>query len=691
MSSNLIKQPYEMILDPTGGGGRAKPVANGKFYVGEIDKDPIANPRTDIAYKDESGQERPLTSPLTLNNSGAFVVSKNDGTIIQPYMKDAVGFSVLIQDARGRDVYSDLNTGDPGNIAEAISEYSDIVYKASGGKSSVENMIDSFNLNPLMYAVGTYIKTGGTTFEYLDSTGTVTKDNFRAFDVLNAIDFEKGGSTDFSEAIQAAVDHLGGASGEVVVTDRVECKSIINVASGASVSVTGMIVVDTDFSGDVLFDCATVRHNTKLDIKVTSAAMESVDKIGYVGSLVTTPNIRVVRGGDCRQLKVTGDITGILTRPIETSTGFEYDIHDMNIWGPNLNDADTINTDEDNNLESNRYTCGIFSPSTKDSKMSNVVIVGYNIGACIGSTWVITDFHPWALKSSMIYGLAVFGQHNRGHGIYPDKISKADGRAGVGIYEVTQADRGTTVTTVNNNYYGAVQVIGTYGANYGDVWAVQLGDDGDQYAGTRSKVEFANAAFTTDFPISYPNENIKMINLIGQAQKVNWRTPRYTGIEQPNNFVNEGAIPTQATLPNLLVWAVKHLTGCYGNAKIVSNQNGWINGILIGLNSTAFDSTHNHTLSITTSKNEITNQVYVQLEISSVRKTDIVAKYQYYIQMATWTILYQDNEFYQGVVLGNTVSRPSLYFNGFQYYDTDLNKPIWIIGGTWRDAAGNIA
>ena len=119
MSSNLIKQPYEMILDPTGGGGRAKPVANGKFYVGEIDKDPIANPRTDIVYMDESGQERPLTSPLTLNNSGAFVVSKNDGTIIQPYMKDGLGFSVLIQDARGRDVYSGFNTGDPGDIASA--------------------------------------------------------------------------------------------------------------------------------------------------------------------------------------------------------------------------------------------------------------------------------------------------------------------------------------------------------------------------------------------------------------------------------------------------------------------------------------------------------------------------------------------------------------------------------------------
>ena len=123
MISNLIKKPFEIILDPNGGGGRAKPVANGRFYVGEIDKDPVANPRTDIAYKDESGQERPLTSPLTLNNSGAFVVSENDGTIIQPYMKLGLGFSTLIKDSRGRDVYSNLNAGDPGNIVDALAEF----------------------------------------------------------------------------------------------------------------------------------------------------------------------------------------------------------------------------------------------------------------------------------------------------------------------------------------------------------------------------------------------------------------------------------------------------------------------------------------------------------------------------------------------------------------------------------------
>lgn len=151
MSSNLIKQPYEMILDPTGGGGRAKPVANGKFYVGEIDKDPIANPRTDIAYKDESGQERSLTSPLTLNNSGAFVVSKNDGTIIQPYMIRSIGFSVLIQNARGEDIYSSSHVGEDGNITEIVSNHNMISNFSFETEGSVKDKPDA---SPRSYKAG---------------------------------------------------------------------------------------------------------------------------------------------------------------------------------------------------------------------------------------------------------------------------------------------------------------------------------------------------------------------------------------------------------------------------------------------------------------------------------------------------------------------------------------------------------
>ena len=149
MSSNLIQQPYPIILNPHGGGGSAKPAANAEYHVGEIDKDPVQYPRTDLAYKDESGTERLITSPIYTNNSGAFVVSKSDGTIIQPYMKEGVGYSVCIKGRRGT-IYSSKNVGDPGNIKPALDEffpelvpkYTDIVYKASGGKSAIDNLLD---------------------------------------------------------------------------------------------------------------------------------------------------------------------------------------------------------------------------------------------------------------------------------------------------------------------------------------------------------------------------------------------------------------------------------------------------------------------------------------------------------------------------------------------------------------------
>ena len=121
MSSNLIQQPYPIILNPHGGGGSAKPAANAEFHVGEIGKDPVQYPRTDIAYKDEeTGEERLITSPIYTNNSGAFVASKNSGTIIQPYMKDGAGYSVLIKGRRGT-IYESKAVGDPGNLSEIVN------------------------------------------------------------------------------------------------------------------------------------------------------------------------------------------------------------------------------------------------------------------------------------------------------------------------------------------------------------------------------------------------------------------------------------------------------------------------------------------------------------------------------------------------------------------------------------------
>ncbi len=158
MLKNLITQPYSIILDPTGGGGRAKPVANGKFYVGEIDRDPVNNPRTNIFYNDETGTERPLASPLITNNSGVFVASESDGTIIQPYLKDDLGYSVLITDKNNNPLYSNDHVSDKENFDEFLRDH--------GIKSSYKTINDLIN-NKENYTLydGMRVTTGATTWK----------------------------------------------------------------------------------------------------------------------------------------------------------------------------------------------------------------------------------------------------------------------------------------------------------------------------------------------------------------------------------------------------------------------------------------------------------------------------------------------------------------------------------------------
>lgn len=202
MSSNLITQPYKIILDPTGGGGRAKPVANGRFYAGIRGLDAIANPRTDLAYVDESGTERDLASPLILNNSGAFVVSENDGTLIQPYMKNGLGYSVLIVDKNGEPLYSNKNAGDYGSLERAIAEYTNIVYKESGGNSAVDNMIAGV---PIVAEVGDVCSTGGTVWiRESDSSGDIT--DFKNVTIKKIADLGAVDSQDSTTAVNQSLN-----------------------------------------------------------------------------------------------------------------------------------------------------------------------------------------------------------------------------------------------------------------------------------------------------------------------------------------------------------------------------------------------------------------------------------------------------------------------------------------------------
>ncbi len=121
MSSNSIQQPYDIIIHPTGGGGRCKPVSNGLYYVGEINKDPKQNPKQDIVYVDEAGTVVSISSPIQLNASGAFVASKHDGTIISPFLTESAGYSVLIEDSNGNEIYKSSKFGSDDDISALVS------------------------------------------------------------------------------------------------------------------------------------------------------------------------------------------------------------------------------------------------------------------------------------------------------------------------------------------------------------------------------------------------------------------------------------------------------------------------------------------------------------------------------------------------------------------------------------------
>ncbi|AUR92605.1 hypothetical protein NVP1174O_45 [Vibrio phage 1.174.O._10N.261.55.A8] len=92
-----------------------------------------------------------------------------------------------------------------------LSEHTDIFIKPSVGNSAVDNMIAELTLNPLAYALGTIFKTGGITWEYKDSTGPITLNNFRAFNVICVFDlgaYGEGG--DDWKGIQDAMNYIEG-------------------------------------------------------------------------------------------------------------------------------------------------------------------------------------------------------------------------------------------------------------------------------------------------------------------------------------------------------------------------------------------------------------------------------------------------------------------------------------------------
>lgn len=369
MSSNIIQQPYTIMLDPTGGGGKAKPIANGYFWYGQIDHDPKITP-TDVFYKDESGTEFQLKQPLRTNSSGTFIDSLS-GNIIQPYTR-FLGYSVLIMDkSQSKIIYSNNSVGDQGNVsslvdakfdeakadsttkvnylANSIFSYSNLAvgndWTAAFNKALTDHdHIDigdlSCEVTNLSIAVGKTISTSKrATILANNSTIAITDPN-RAYsdavgvyasfiDILtlaNASDFSVGdeiiigyrNETGENPIIKQAfdLDEWGYNSqltkivaingNDISLQDR----TMFPIKTGRAAWVLAIPKVETAFKGDITFK----RNANKSIVSLQSRSVfegSTFDGAGGVGNIVNGDSRALCRMTDFKVVNFTGGGSGI--------------------------------------------------------------------------------------------------------------------------------------------------------------------------------------------------------------------------------------------------------------------------------------------------------------------------------------------------------------------------------------------
>ena len=260
---------------------------------------------------------------------------------------------------------------------KSLSDYTDIVYKASGGKTGVENLAlgipklaDEGDLIEISDRGSARFKvvSGGTPDGYgiLDAGGG----NTAVMQHNGELKCEWFGATttmtlteDRSPNIQAAVNYDTENVRKLTCTSKIYLASQINWRSGLAGRFDGRIIIDENSSPNgIIFNVVTTRFTGDgLYLDVSSRHLDGADLHKKAGDISKTPNCRVVYTRDCRRFKLKGSIIGVKTKPVETGdTGYEYDFTDLHLWGPNI--TDIVNFDEPDTLQSERYTIGIYAP-----------------------------------------------------------------------------------------------------------------------------------------------------------------------------------------------------------------------------------------------------------------------------------------------------------------------------------------
>ena len=116
-------------------------------------------------------------------------------------------------------------------------------------------------------------------------------------------------------------------------------------------------------------------------------------------------------------------IFGVSNLALYVQNGSAIRLIDGYIWSSNLLDINAINEENEKELsieQNSKYTIG--AVLANDCEITNITIVGFNIGMCINSANIINNYHPWAYQSTMIHGLIVAGAYNLVSNVYLDTI-----------------------------------------------------------------------------------------------------------------------------------------------------------------------------------------------------------------------------------------------------------------------------
>jgi hypothetical protein len=528
---------------------------------------------------------------------------------------------------------------------------------------------------------------------------------------------------DRSPNIQAAVNYDTENVRKLTCTSKIYLASQINWRSGLSARFDGRIIIDENSApGGIIFNVITTRFTGDgIYVDVCSRHLDGQDLHSYAGDITKTPTCRVLYTRDCRRFKLKGSIIGVKTKPVETGdTGYEYDFSDLHLWGPNI--TDIVDFNEPDNLQSERYTIGLYAPLF-DSTLKNNVVCGYHVPFVVRGSWTIENIHPWALWSPMMCGIALFGSFNKLTGIYPDTISSfprsetyADAnydltsgkyvlkdtvtdidetniRLGAGIFEVPLVDRPSYTTSSNvdgntiNNWHVAMADRTKF-----DAYGVVVGDEDIAASGPNTDIGNGNLPFQSTNPASINDQRRSRVLYRGAAKfrsdrrELSGVTKRY-GVTHVNGNVIDSSIAVN--IQQLCRMVIEQYTGFYGECTITVNSNDTQLRSLVP--SSLFTGSDELSYYFKTNKNLDEDTCYITLTAENLQNRTTSYKVTYSYNSSTGVALFENERYYQEISRGSTASRPTTGLTtGFQHFDTSLQTPIWWSGSSWKNATGDI-